>query len=171
MSLASTTDTTRVRKSLTLRPETAEDEPFLYELYATTRDYEMVHVPWDDLQKQAFLRQQCEAQLKHYRQHYRDAEFQIIELDGKPIGRIYVHRSANEVCLMDIALLREYRGLGIGTELASAVLRQAQAEGKPVTLHVEHMNPARHLYERLGFRLAEDKGIYWQMEWSAPNET
>jgi len=167
MSLAQTPETTRMRQNLTLRPETAEDEPFLYELYATTRDYEMVHIPWDDLQKQAFLRQQCEAQLKHYRKHYVGAEFQIIELAGKRIGRIYVYRSPNEVCLMDIALLREHRGLGIGTELTSEVLRQAQAEGRVVTLHVEHMNPARRLYERLGFRLIEDKGIYWKMEWSA----
>jgi ribosomal protein S18 acetylase RimI-like enzyme len=157
-----------MRENLSLRPETAADEPFLYELYATTRDYEMIHVPWDDLQKQAFLRQQCEAQLKHYRQHYYDAEFQIIELDGRPIGRIYVHRSPKYICLMDIALLREYRGRGIGGGLTSELLRQAQADGKIVSLHVEHMNPARHLYERLGFQLVEDKGIYWKMEWSPP---
>ena len=163
-----TAATTSMRQNLTLRPETAADEPFLYQLYATTRDYEMVHVPWDDVQKQAFLRQQCEAQLKHYRLHYRDAEFQIIELDGRPIGRIYVHRGPQYVCLMDIALLREYRGRGIGSELTSELLQQAQAEGKIVTLHVEHMNPARHLYERLGFKMVEDKGIYWKMEWSAP---
>jgi ribosomal protein S18 acetylase RimI-like enzyme len=168
MASAPTSATRTMSENLSLRPETAADEPFLYELYATTRDYEMIHVPWDDLQKQAFLRQQCEAQLKHYRQHYYDAEFQIIELDGRPIGRIYVHRSPKYICLMDIALLREYRGRGIGGGLTSELLRQAQADGKIVSLHVEHMNPARHLYERLGFQLVEDKGIYWKMEWSPP---
>jgi len=154
-----------MRKNLSFRQETPEDENFLYDLYATTRDYEMVHVPWDDLQKQLFLHQQCDAQLKHYRKHYYDADFQIVLLDGKPIGRLYVHRGPKIVCLMDISLLREYRGTGIGTELTSELLKEAEAAGKTVTLHVEHMNPARRLYERLGFRMVEDKGIYWMMEW------
>jgi len=154
-----------MRKNLSLRQETPQDETFLFDLYATTRDYEMIHVPWDDLQKQLFLHQQCDAQLKHYRSHYSDADFKIVELDGKPIGRIYVHRGAKELRLMDISLLREYRGTGIGTELTSSLLKEAEAAGKSVTLHVEYMNPAKRLYERLGFRKAEDKGIYWLMEW------
>jgi hypothetical protein len=35
----------------------------------------------------------------------------------------------------------------------------------PATIHVERFNPALHLYERLGFRLAEDKGVYYFMKW------
>jgi len=159
-----------MRKNLTLRTENPGDEEFLYQLYATTRDYEMVHVPWSDEQKQLFLRQQCQAQLKHYRTYYYDAEFRIIEFEGNRIGRLYVHRTLKAWCLIDISLLREYRGAGIGTELTSEFLQQAAAAGKSVTLHVEHMNPARRLYERLGFRMIEDKGIYWMMEWRAESQ-
>jgi len=158
-----------MRPNLSLRPETPADDPFLFDLYATTRDYEMVHVPWDDLQKQLFLHQQCEAQLKHYRKHYADADFRIIELDGKPVGRIYVHRGPREFRLVDISIVREYRGRGIGTELTKELLQEAEAAGKAVTLHVEWMNPARRLYERLGFKQVEDKGIYWMMEWKPAN--
>lgn len=150
---------------VSLRPETPEDEAFLFDLYATTRDYEMNLIPWSESQKQAFLHQQCSAQLQHYRQYYAGASFQIILLNGVSAGRIYVHRTEREICLVDISLMREHRGAGIGTRLTQQLLAEAQTQGKKVSLHVEVMNPARRLYERLGFRVAEDKGIYLHMEW------
>lgn len=150
---------------VTLRAETPEDEQFLYDLYATTRDYEMDLVPWPEAQKQAFLRQQCAAQLQHYRRHYADASFEIVLLNDVPIGRIYVRRTSDEIALIDISIVREYRGRGIGTRLTRQLLAEAEANHKKVSLYVEIMNPARRLYERLGFRVAEDQGIYLFMEW------
>ena len=122
-------------------------------------------IPWDESQKQAFLRQQCAAQLQHYRRYYADASFEIILLNGDRAGRIYVHRTESEICLIDISLLREFRGHGIGTQLTRRLFAEAEASEKKVSLHVEAMNPARRLYERLGFRVVEDKGIYLYMEW------
>lgn len=142
-----------------------DDEPFLFDLYSTTRDYEMNLVPWDTAQKHAFLRQQCAAQLQHYRAHYRDATFDVILVNDVRAGRLYVRRTANQICIIDISLLPQFRGSGIGTELTQRLLTEAAANRKKVTLHVEIMNPARRLYERLGFRVAEDKGIYLYMEW------
>ena len=153
---------------VSLRPETPEDEQFLFDLYATTRDYEMNLIPWSESQKRAFLDQQCSAQLQHYRHHYADASFQIILLNGVRVGRIYLHRTEQEICLVDISLMREYRGAGIGTWLTQQLLRQAEAHGQKVSLHVEVMNPARRLYERLGFHVTEDKGIYLRMQWERP---
>lgn len=81
-------------------------------------------------------------------------------------ARLYVDRTDKEILLIDIALLPEHRGAGIGGRLLNDLLSEAAAEHKPVRIHVEHKNPARRLYERLGFRKIEDKGVYYLMEWS-----
>jgi ribosomal protein S18 acetylase RimI-like enzyme len=121
-------------------------------------------VPWDDAQKDAFLRMQFEAQDAWWREHYEGATFGVIVVDGEPAGRLYLHRGRSEIRIVDIALLPEHRGSGIGTSLLPDLLAEADASGKSVTIHVERLNPALRLYERLGFELAEDKGVYLFLE-------
>ncbi len=153
---------------IAFRPEGPEDEAFLSKLYATTRDAEMALTGWDTAQQEAFLGMQFQFQTTHYRKHYSDASFQIILFDNSPIGRVYVHYGAKEIRLMDIALLREYRGSGIGRSILESLLEEAARLAKPVTLHVERFNRALHLYERLGFRVVEDLEINLFMEWRPP---
>jgi ribosomal protein S18 acetylase RimI-like enzyme len=121
-------------------------------------------VPWDDAQKDAFLRMQFDAQDAWWRENYADASFEVILVEGEPAGRLYVHRGESEIRIVDIALLPEHRGGGIGTSLLEDLLAEADAAGKSVTIHVERLNPALRLYERLGFALAEDKGVYLFLE-------
>ena len=85
-------------------------------------------------------------------------------VDGEPAGRLYIHRGPSEIRIVDIALLPEHRGGGVGTQLVRDLLAEADADGKSVTIHVERMNPALRLYERLGFSLGEDKGVYLFLE-------
>ena len=153
---------------VSFRPELPEDEAFLAKLYASTRAGEMALTGWDAAQQEAFLRQQFQFQTTHYRKHYGDALFQIILRDNAPIGRVYVHYGAQEIRLMDIALLPEHRGAGLGGSILENLLREAAQLGKPVTLHVERFNPALRLYERLGFHVIEDLGINLYMEWRPP---
>jgi ribosomal protein S18 acetylase RimI-like enzyme len=148
-----------------LRPEQPEDAPFLLQLYASTRARELNPLPWDASQKEAFVRMQFDLQTRHYRQFYPDAAFLIVQLDGNPIGRIYVDRSEKQILLIDIALLPEHRGLGIGGRLLNELLSEAAAAQRPVHIQVERNNPALRLYERLGFKVIEDKGIHLFMEW------
>jgi ribosomal protein S18 acetylase RimI-like enzyme len=75
-----------------------------------------------------------------------------------------VHRGESEIRIVDIALLPDYRGNGIGTALLRDLFSEADAAGKTVTIHVERFNPALRLYERLGFSVAEDKGVYLFLE-------
>jgi ribosomal protein S18 acetylase RimI-like enzyme len=152
-----------IAPSLTLRPVAPADEGFLLEVYASTRADELAHVPWSDEQKDAFVRHQFEAQSAHYRT-YEGASFDVIELDGVRVGRLYVARWADEIRLMDIALLPEQRGLGIGSHLIGALLAEAEDSGKKLTVHVEVFNPALRLYERLGFRPVEERGAYLFLE-------
>jgi ribosomal protein S18 acetylase RimI-like enzyme len=153
-------------RTVSFRPEQPLDEPFLLQLYFSTRADELKLVPWDDAQKEAFLRSQFALQTHHYRKYYPDAAFLIVQFDDKPIGRLYVDRSDRYIHVIDIALLPEYRGAGIGGRLMQDVLSEAAAAGKTVQIHVERNNPALRLYERLRFRMLEDKGIYLLMEWS-----
>ena len=150
------------------RPELPEDEAFLAKLYASTRAGEMALTGWDAAQQEAFLRQQFQFQTAHYRKHYGDSLFQIILRDDAPIGRLYVHYGAQEIRLMDIALLPEHRGAGLGRSILENLLREAAQLGKTVTLHVERFNPALRLYQRLGFRVIEDQQINFYMEWRPP---
>jgi GNAT superfamily N-acetyltransferase len=151
--------------AVAFRPIAPDDAPFLYRVYASTREEELRPVPWSAAEKDAFLRQQFQAQHAFYQEHYEGARFEVILRDGQPIGRLYVARWAAEVRIVDIALLPEHRGAGIGTAILRDLLAEAGATGKPVRIHVERLNPARRLYERLGFVSIEDKGVYYLMEW------
>lgn len=78
-----------------------------------------------------------------------------------PRGRdLYVSRWSEEIRIVDIALLPDSCNRGIGTALLRQLQAEAQASGKPLRIHVERFNPALPLYERLGFRQIEDKGVY-----------
>jgi GNAT superfamily N-acetyltransferase len=149
---------------VSLRPARSGDREFLFAVYASTRADELAIVPWTDAQKEGFLRQQFEAQDRYWREHYDTGGFQVVEVDGSPAGRLYVHRTPAEICLVDIALLPAFRGAGIGTGLLRSLFEEADARGLPVRIHVEAFNPARRLYERLGFRPAGDAGVYVRME-------
>lgn len=143
----------------------SSDREFLCRLYASTRQEELAPVPWSEPEKEAFLRLQFDAQDRHYQEHFPAAAFQIIELDAQPIGRLYVDRRADEIRLIDIALLPEFRGAGIGTALLMELIDEAAAAGKPLRIHVERFNPALRLYQRLGFRPLEEHGVYLLMEY------
>lgn len=150
---------------VSLRPITPEDDSFLAGLYASTRADELAITDWSEAQKAAFCRMQFDAQTAHYREHYPGALLQIVEQDGVAIGRLYVANWESEIRIMDIALLPEHRGAGLGTQLVRALQDEARSAGKTLTIHVERFNPALRLYERLGFQMTEDKGVYLLMEW------
>ena len=107
---------------------------------------------------------QFDAQDAWWREHYAQASFDVILVDGEPAGRLYVLRGESEIRIVDIALLPEQRGNGVGSSLLRDLLAEADAAGKSVTIHVERMNPALRFYERLGFSVAEDKGVYLFLE-------
>jgi len=155
--------------SVTRRRVSADDERFLRELYASTRERELSIVPWSEEQKAAFLAMQFGAQDSYYRTQYPDAQFDVIEIDRVPVGRLYVFTTVAELRVIDIALLPQYRNRGIGGGLMRTILRTASETGRAVTIHVEVDNPARHFYERLRFVPVEQRGAYLLMRW-APSE-
>jgi len=145
---------------LTFRPAMDADLPFLSRLYASTRAEELGVTGWSAEQKTAFLDMQFRAQHAHYRQHYPEADWLVIVQGGNDIGRLYIERWPSQHRVIDIAFLPEYRRKGFGAALLSDLIDEAGAVGKAVSIHVEKHNPAMQLYQRLGFAVAEDKGVY-----------
>jgi len=146
------------------RSETEADVPFLLELYASTREQELSLVDWPAEQKRAFVAQQFRAQREHYRRAYHDGLFQVLETGGQSIGRLYVHHGPSEVRIVDITIAPAFRGHGIGRALLLEILADAARTGRAVTIHVERFNPARRLYDRLGFLEISDDGVYSKLE-------
>lgn len=155
------------RQGIVLRAETADDRPFLEQLYVSVRWQELTPTAWSDEAKMAFLRSQFALQKHHYVTYYRDTECGILVHHGVPIGRLYLDRGPREYRVVDISLLPAWRGAGIGTAVLQAVCAAAAAADLPVTIHVEKFNPAQRLYRRLGFREIGENGPYYLMAWRA----
>jgi ribosomal protein S18 acetylase RimI-like enzyme len=152
------------RATVTLRPMHEGDAELLFQIYASTRAEELAPVGWNDAQKEEFLRQQFAAQRTCYESDYPGAQFQIILVAGQPAGRLYLHRREEEIRIMDLALLPEFRRRGTGTALLRGILSESDSTGKRVSIHVEVFNPARSLYERLGFQKVATHGVYLLLE-------
>ena len=152
-----------------LRPITDDDLEVLSRIYASTREEEMKRVPdWSAAQVKAFLEQQFMAQHEYYHKNYLGADFRVIEQEGQVIGRLYVQKDFmnREVRIIDVTLLPPWRNRGIGSGLLEALMQEAARLHRPLTIHVESYNPAKQLYERLGFKkVSETNGVYHLMEW------
>jgi ribosomal protein S18 acetylase RimI-like enzyme len=154
--------------AITLDPVLAADEPFLYQTFASTRAEEMALTGWNAEQQETFLRMQYEAQRRSYLMQLPDAQYWVIRCDGSGVGRLIIDRTAEEIHVVDIALLPEFRKRGIGSALMEAIIKEASQAGKTVRLHVERFNPALRWYERLGFGVVNSGPIYLEMVWRAP---
>lgn len=151
--------------NISLRLVEPEDEAFLYEVYRSTREEEMAAWGWDSAQQDAFLRMQFRAQQMSYQAEDEETDTDIILLETNPIGRLIVSRRANEIQLVDIALLTEYRSRGIGSLLIKDLTDEAKSAGKVLRLHVLKTNRrAKRLYERLGFKTSGESGMHFSME-------
>jgi GNAT superfamily N-acetyltransferase len=152
--------------SVELRRAGAGDEAFLFAVYAASRREPLAPLGWDRPTVDAFLRAQYEAEQRDWRHHHAGAECQVILRDGEPVGRLYLARGEHELRVMDITLLPEWRGQGIGTALLGELLDEAARTRRTVRAHVEHTSPAAQLYRRLGFLHAATRGTTVVMEWT-----
>lgn len=154
------------KSRLALRRFEERDLPFLKSLYGSIRQPELALTQFTETEKKHFVESQFSAQHFHYCQNYSTENFDIIELDTNPIGRLFVEYRESEIRIVDIALIPEQRKLGVGSFLLQNIFNRAGREGKSVTIHVERNNPARRLYERLGFQVKSSHDeVYLLMEW------
>jgi ribosomal protein S18 acetylase RimI-like enzyme len=151
---------------LAFRPVTAGDAAFLAEVYRSSRWEELEPTGWDEAQKRAFLRQQFDAQTKDWNRTLPRAKREIILVDGEPAGRLYTDArpASQELRVADIALLPAFRRRGIASRIFAQLIAETEPKAWKISLHVEHHNPARHLYDRLGFIPVRNEGVYLYME-------
>jgi GNAT superfamily N-acetyltransferase len=156
-------------ETLLLRPVTPEDDQFLLSVYDSTRTDELAQAQWAPGQREAFLRWQFDLQRSEYEARFPNAEYDLIEIDGRPAGRIWIGSDERQIRLLDIALLPEFQNRGAGTLLLLRLIEEAKQVGKPLRHMVFVLNNDGHrFYERLGFVMIEDLGAYKHMEWKRP---
>src|SRR5687768_5421743 len=153
---------------ISYRPIADSDLPFLFDVYGSTRVEELEPTGWTVEMKVEFLQHQFSAQHDHYQRHYPDAEWLVIMRGPDSVGRLYVEEWPSQIRLIDIAILPQFRRFGIGTAILSDLRDWASEKSKPLSIHVEKSNPARSLYDRMGFVFAQENGAYDLLEWRPP---
>ncbi|MGD8190185.1 GNAT family N-acetyltransferase [Brevibacillus ginsengisoli] len=146
-------------------PVKPEDEPFLFNLFATTREEELKACGFDQTTSELFLRMQWRAQQLSYGEAFPDADHRMIWMDSVKVGKIMIHRTEQEIRLVDLILLPQVCHRGIGTQLLRELQQEANQQKKTLTLSVLHTNPALKLYKRLGFIAVGGDEMYDQMMW------
>jgi GNAT superfamily N-acetyltransferase len=145
----------REENVLTLRPGTASDADFAFSvLRASMRSYiEATWGAWDE-----------RWQRQRFDETFIPSTHQIIEDSGRPVGFLAVEERPDHVFLARIYLLPESQGRGIGTQLMQSLCESAHGRGLPVILTILKVNPARRLYERLGFSVVGETETHFRME-------
>ena len=146
-----------------------DDEEFLFQLYSSTRDdLGTLGLPQEQLVP--LLRMQYAALVAGYSQKYPAATHHIIEFDGLRVGRLLVERRPGEILGIDLAVLPEFRGRGIGGSVIRWLIEEAEERGRAFVLHVARHNPALRLYRRLGGEITHDTGTHFRIEWGPMKE-
>ena len=159
--------TTTPSADVSLRPEAADDEAFLYAVYASTREEELDAAGWDESTRQTFLRMQFNAQRQGYRVMFPEGSFLIVLCGAERAGRMVVNRTADEIRLVDIALLPAFQSRGIGGQLLRGLTAEAKESERPLRVSVFKPSRAAVFYERLGFAKTGEMGLYDLWEWRA----
>lgn len=156
--------------AVTLRPTSVADQDFLLRVYASTRATELALTGWDESTCDLFVRMQFNAQTTHYRQQWPASDHSVIEVRSQGathrVGRLWVDRRADAIHVLDIALLPGWCSFGIGTACLERLMSEGAQGGQALTIHVEQGNPARRLYDRLGFQpVGPQRGLHQLMAW------
>jgi putative hydrolase of the HAD superfamily len=144
------------RIAYALRHATGADRDGLYELHkATMRAYVERTWGWDE-----------NLQQQYFHQRFDPRQRRVIVVDGQDAGMMEVERSAEGLILSNIQIAPAYQGYGLGTAVIRDLLAEAQQGGLPVRLQVLRVNPARRLYERLGFIVVQETSTHFKMQWT-----
>jgi ribosomal protein S18 acetylase RimI-like enzyme/acyl dehydratase len=135
------------------RPATPDDADTLFAINRQAmRDYvTQTWGEWDDDWQAARFREQV------------PAHRQVIEVDGEPAGFFDLERRDGYFYVAEIVIAPPHQGARIGTALLESVRQRAAAAGLPVRLQVLKVNPARLLYERLGYEVTAETETHYLM--------
>jgi len=136
-----------------LRPATQEDFDFLYQLHVLTmKEYVELTWGWDEA-----------VQRRGFGEDFRPERLAVVVVDGTDVGRLGIVREPDRLFLASIEIAPDWQRRGLGTEIVTDLLREARGGGLPVVLMVLKVNPARRLYERLGFTVDAETPTHYRM--------
>ena len=147
-----------------LRPELKKDDVFIESVYRCTREAELNVTNWTAQQKNTFVLMQSMAQASEYKTKFPGADFHVIMFNERSAGRFYTWENDTEIRLIDITILPQFRGKGIATALLKGLIKRSDKVQKKISLHVDPINPALQLYQRLGFIHVKNNGRHFYME-------
>jgi GNAT superfamily N-acetyltransferase len=140
------------------RPAGPDDRKFLFEGYKTClKEYIDQTWGWDEHFQQTEFSKNLPLE-----------RFQIIVADGCEIGAAHIVETEEHYRVELIFILPRFQRQGIGTRVLQDVMSAARDSGKGVTLAVMKVNPARSLYERLGFQVVAEVHGCFEMKWRVP---
>jgi ribosomal protein S18 acetylase RimI-like enzyme len=140
-------------RRVTLQQAKAEHYDFALHLYLLgMRPYMEELNVWDEQQQRASFAAQ-----------WKREEVRIISVDGKDVGWLQVADLPTEIRLQKFFVSPQFQRHGIGSEVLSNLLVTWRSTGKKIVLKVLKNNPARRLYERLGFSVAAEAGVTFRM--------
>jgi GNAT superfamily N-acetyltransferase len=119
--------------TLARRAAAADDEPFLRALFGSAH-------PELAVLGEEIVDLQVRAQRREWELAYPGSTDEIVELDGGPVGRLWVAWEPDACVLVDMVLLPEHRRTGIGTRVVGETLAEADRRGLPTRLTVERTN-------------------------------
>jgi ribosomal protein S18 acetylase RimI-like enzyme len=135
------------------RPAQPGDYAFLRALHhATMRAYVEPIWGWDEVE-----------QKRLFDLHFNSTTAEIISMEGQDVGAVTIERQEESVFLSNIQILPEFQGHGVGTAIIKEMLATAHAHRLPATLRVLKNNPAKRLYERLGFHVTGETETHYVM--------
>ncbi len=150
-----------------IRPITDDDLPALGALLARRKAEELLlGGPGDPLGARV-VESQADIQRRAYMAEHPGSDYHLIEDESGPVGALFLHEGPDEFMIVDILVRSDCQRRGIGESVLLAALGRARDAGKPVRLRVRFGNPARRLYERLGFQEVGQDAISAAMEWRA----
>jgi len=144
-----------------LRPVTPADTPFLRQLH---------HRAYRDVVVRQFGSWDESAQDEWFEKGLAHAEFSVIEQDGEPVGSIGLTHGLDSLHLVELQILPEYQGRGLGSALLRAQIELAQRLQKRIALRVLLQNRAKSLYARHGFLVTGQDDTHYLMEWRIPEQ-
>jgi len=154
--------------SHTLRIARNEDTPFLSALFFERNAPRFASLGWDDLQLRSILQMQYRARAKGYAEQFADLkDFVILDSKQQPIGELLLHEAAGEIRIVDVCISSSKQGRGVATRLLRELQQEAIVKEATITLRVDHENPARRLYQRLGFQKITGDALQIEMQWIA----
>jgi ribosomal protein S18 acetylase RimI-like enzyme len=145
-----------------------EDRDFVRGVYATTRIDELAPLSWPQPALDAFITMQFEAQSRHYSLAFPDAISSVVTVGDVPAGRLIVNRATSEIRIVDLALLPRWRRMGVGRQLVSRLVDEADNARLPLRCHVEQSNDAIGFWRRMGLVPCGVDGTYVALERACP---